>query len=128
MNWRAAPILITRDPERSIGFYLRLGFHLRGHTRTPGAQYLLLERDGVELHFTEVPADYIGGTDSAIYLHVDDAKALHASWSAAGLPERGCPRLVAPTAQSWGFLEGHLVDPDGHLIRFGSALPASHSR
>ncbi|MCZ8317902.1 MAG: bleomycin resistance protein [Lysobacteraceae bacterium] len=126
MSWRAAPILVTRDPENTIAFYLRLGFHLRGHTRTPGSQYLLLERDGVELHFTEVPADYVGGTDSAVYLHVDDAAALYAGWQVLGLPASGTPRLVAPSPQPWGHLEGHLVDPDGHLLRYGNPLPARH--
>ena len=125
MTWLAAPILITRDPDRSIAFYLKLGFHLRGHTRTPGAQYLIVQRDGIELHFTEVPSDYVGGTDSAVYLHVDDAFALHDSWLALGLPERGTPRLVAPQRQPWGHVEGHLLDPDGHLLRYGSPLPAT---
>lgn len=124
MTWRSSPILITRNPERTLAFYRALGFRLRGHNREPGAQYLLLEREGVDLHFTQVPGDYAGLTDTATYLHVDDAAAVHREWSSAlALPESGKPRLVAPQPQPWGYLEGHLVDPDGHLLRFGSPLP-----
>jgi len=35
----------------------------------------------------------------------------------------GVPRLLAPKVQPWGYMEGHLLDPDGHLLRYGSPLP-----
>ncbi len=123
MNRRAVPILISRDPERTIAFYLKLGFHLVHHTRTPGAEYLIFEDDGIELHFTQVPSDYATGSDSAVYLHVPDADALWQRWQHLNLPREGVPRAVAPKNMPWEMREGHLIDPDGHLLRFGSELP-----
>jgi len=40
-------------------------------------------------------------------------------------PDRGTPRLVAPQRQLKGHVEGHLLDPDGHLLRYDSPLPAT---
>jgi len=52
------------------------------------------------------------------------------TWLAAPIlitrdPDPGAPRLVAPQRQPWGHVEGHLPDPDGHLLRYGSPLPAT---
>ena len=123
MPWSATPILITRDPERSIAFYLRLGFALVAHTPPPEA-YLIFRREGLELHFTQVPADHPSGSDSAVYLRVPDVDALHREWQALDLPAQGTPCLAPPRDLPWRMREAHLVDPDGHLLRIGQPIAA----
>jgi len=81
-------------------------------------------RGTVELHFF-CHADLVPAESSAMcYVRVSDAAEWHRVFSAAGLPDRGIPRLTAPSVKPWGFLEFSLVDPDGTLIRIGQELRA----
>jgi hypothetical protein len=100
--------------------YEALGFDVRVH----GGDYATAARDGVRIHFREVPEAGAGGAAvvgerGAAYIGVDDADALHAEWRAAGVGETG--DLFDP---GFGVWEAAHTDPDGNLLRFGSPLPS----
>jgi hypothetical protein len=109
-----APILPTSDLDRLQEHYGRLGFAVRVHA----GGYATASRDGINLHFRCPPSGEAVPPGGAIYLGVDDAQALHAEWTAAGVGELG--PLWDP---GFGVSEAVHTDPDGNLLRFGSPLP-----
>lgn len=111
-----AAIFPVRDIVAAVAHYGALGFQVEHYAGD--AAYGFAERDGVHLHLAQVSdLDPLKNT-SAAYLYVDDARALCAEWFAAGAGGR----LHAPTDTDYGLCEGAHIDPDGNLIRFGSAL------
>lgn len=105
-----APIFPVRDLDTALEYYARLGFSTRAYE---GGGYGFATADGIELHLGTVPDDAGLGRASA-YLFVEDADALAALWSAAGV------EVHPPQDTEWGQHEGAIVDPDGNVIRFGS--------
>lgn len=110
---RATPNLPSRDFAATAAFYARLGFD--EVFRDDG--WMILARGALQLEFfphatLDPRANYAGSC-----LRVDDARALHAAFAAAGLPERGIPRLTPPVDEPWGFRMFALVDLDGNLLR-----------
>lgn len=105
------PCFSVHDVLRAVAHYQRLGFTTSYHDE----DYAFAHRDQltIRLALTEDPEIPSSG---ALYLHVDDADALASEWRAAGIP------LVGPDDFEYGKREGSHVDPDGNLIRFGSAL------
>ncbi|GLZ78837.1 hypothetical protein Afil01_36440 [Actinorhabdospora filicis] len=112
----AAPVLPVRDIDAAGAHYRALGFAVTAYDGE--AAYAFAERDGVHLHFSQVAALDPATSLVSVYLYVDDADALHAGWTATGLPGR----FVAPTDTDYGLREGAHVDPDGNLLRYGSPL------
>lgn len=113
---RVSPVFPVSDIDRAVNHYERLGFAVR---RYEGADpYAFAERDGIEIHLAQVNNLVPKRNMSAIYLYVDDAQALYDEWSAAEIEGR----LVAPSATSYGLLEGACLDADANLIRFGSGV------
>jgi hypothetical protein len=112
---RAIPILATTDVARALRHYRALGFEA---DTWEGGGYGFLSRDGVELHLGEV--DNLDPTINSVsvYLFVADADQLHAEWLAASVDGA----LQAPTDTDYGLREGHHIDPDGNVIRFGSPV------
>lgn len=104
------PILPSADFQRTMDFYRCLGFH--GEHRY--ADYLILQRDGQELHFflhaEPHPGDH---SHFACYIRVTDVNALFAEIRAAGLA------TDPPSDRPWGQREMELIDPDGTLLRIG---------
>lgn len=117
---KLSPILPTRDVAAAEAFWQRLGFET--DYRDPDS-YLLMSRDGAEIHFWLNPALDPARNDAGAYLRPSDIRALHAEWSALGLPGEGIPRYVALEDKPWGMAELALIDPDGNLIRAGQELP-----
>jgi uncharacterized protein (DUF952 family) len=111
----SSSILPSLDLNRTAGWYEQLGFVVGG--LYPG-EYLILNRDGFDLHFFFQTLLKPDENDHGAYFWVDDAFALHAEWLAAGVPGR----LVAPVRAEYGINEGAYVDPDGNLLRFGSFI------
>jgi hypothetical protein len=112
---RAAPILATADVARALRHYEALGFDVEGYE---GGGYGFLERDGLEIHIGQ-PEGFDPATNTAAcYLFVRDADALYDEWMRAGVEGR----FVAPFDTDYGLREGSHVDPDGNVVRFGSAL------
>lgn len=105
----ATPILASLDFDETIGFYGKLGFAVRA--RAP--DYLILQRDGVSLHFWACGERHIA-ENTAAYLYTADADALYADF--APHVKKG---LRAPETRPWGIREFSLLDCHGNLLRIG---------
>jgi catechol 2,3-dioxygenase-like lactoylglutathione lyase family enzyme len=116
---RLSPILPARDIAQTEGFWQRLGFH----TVYDDAEYLLMKREGAEVHFFHHPDLDPDRCDHGAYLRPTDIDALDAEWAALGLPSTGIPRLVRAEDKPWGTRELALLDLNGNLIRAGQELP-----
>ena len=112
---KLCPILPARDLAATEAFWQRLGFH----TEYLDAEYLLMKRDGAEVHFFAHPALDPAANDHGAYLRPADITALHAEWSALDLPATGIPRYHPLADKPWGMAELALIDLNGNLIRAG---------
>jgi DNA-binding MarR family transcriptional regulator/uncharacterized glyoxalase superfamily protein PhnB len=113
---RFCPIFPVHDVTAALAHYAALGFKTVAYEE--GADYGFANRDGVGLHLgTADPGNASNGPASA-YLYVRDAAALYEEWSRPGIAGHTHPAEPTP----WGMLEGSHTDPDGNVIRFGSAL------
>ena len=115
----AIPILPSRSVKDTLTFYRRLGFEGKIHSH---ADYAILTRGSVELHFFThrelVPAE----SSSMCYIRVSDVEAIFSAFAAAELPRKGIPRQDPLENKPWGLREFAIVDPDGNLIRIGQVL------
>jgi catechol 2,3-dioxygenase-like lactoylglutathione lyase family enzyme len=118
---KLCPIMPCRDIAATREFWSALGFVRTSYDDPP--EYLIMERDGAEVHFFLSPGhDPLKDAPSA-YLRLSDVDALDAEWAALGLPPEGIPRLMRAEDKPWGMRELALIDPDGNLIRAGQELP-----
>lgn len=111
MTSRTVPVWPSRDIDATADTYARLGFTV-GLRQVDPEPYLILRREDVELHFFCVPHLDPGHNHAMAYLEVDDADALHDTWSAAGLH-----RVTPVEDKPWGLREFAFVDDDGNLMR-----------
>ncbi|WP_118974802.1 bleomycin resistance protein [Taibaiella koreensis] len=112
------PKLPMRDKAATKAFYINgLGFRDIGATDYP--DYLLLEKDGLQIHFfahkTLDPLQNYG----QIYIRTNDIDTLYQHALDA--------RLRFPAGEQlqnkpWGQREFSLLDPDHNLLTFGQAL------
>jgi catechol 2,3-dioxygenase-like lactoylglutathione lyase family enzyme len=117
---KLSPILPARDMANAEAFWRRLGFET---VYLDPAEYLLMKREGAEVHFFADPSLDPALNDHGAYLRPSDIRALHAEWAALRLPESGIPRYVALEDKPWGMAELAVIDPDGNLVRAGQELP-----
>jgi catechol 2,3-dioxygenase-like lactoylglutathione lyase family enzyme len=122
---RVAPVLPVRDVARALARYRTLGFETRayveaGFSSEESPAYGYLRWDTVEIHVSGFSALDPKTTTSVCYLFVNDADALYAAWTAAGVEGRFRP----PIDTTYGKREFGYVDPDGNLLRVGSPLGA----
>jgi hypothetical protein len=106
----AIPILPSSDLARTAVFYAPAGF---GEVERHDG-YLLLQNDGVELHF----AHHDTVTPGTCFVHVTDAMKL---WKQ--LRHLGNEGVGQIADQDYGLREFTLTDPDGNQVRFGSPRP-----
>jgi catechol 2,3-dioxygenase-like lactoylglutathione lyase family enzyme len=116
---KLSPILPACDIAQTEAFWQRLGFH----SVYADAEYLLLKREGAEVHFFHHAALDPATCDHGAYLRPSDVNALDAEWADLGLPSAGIPRLVRAEDKPWGMRELVLLDVNGNLIRAGQELP-----
>jgi catechol 2,3-dioxygenase-like lactoylglutathione lyase family enzyme len=112
-----APVLVARDVDVALERFRKLGFSVRAYGEKPSIYGFVCYGPG-DLHvarFAEL--DPLANT-SACYLYVDDADAVFAAWSSAGVEGRFHP----PSDTEYGLREMAYVDPDGNLFRVGSRL------
>ena len=123
---RAVPILPSRDLRETLGFYERLGFENRG-APPEDWDYLIIGRDGAELHFIGAPDTDPLRSASSCFLFVDDADALYDEWLTTGVRHEASTgsRLERPVDTAYGMREFALVDSSGNLVRVGSPLAAA---
>ncbi len=117
---KLCPVLPTRDIAAAEAFWARLGFFT---VYRQDAQYLLMKREGAEVHFFHHPKLDPAANDDGAYLRPSDIRALSAEWAALGLPAKDIPCFEPVQDKPWGMAELALVDPDGNLIRAGQELP-----
>ena len=119
------PMLAVADVERTIGFYCgMLGFTcvntfgLVGYG-SPKPGWCHLKRDGVGLMFSSHLKDDEPGVPpgeksfQVYYFYPDDIRALHAEWSAGGVP------VTDLRVTGYGMREFEIRDPDGYWLWFG---------
>lgn len=115
---KMCPILPSRNIGASESFYARLGFRTAFRNET----YLLMGRDGAEVHFFLHEKHRPEASDHAAYMRPADIDALSAEFGRLGLPPRGIPRFEPVETQPWRMREFAIVDPDGNLIRAGQEV------
>lgn len=109
----------SRDFAATCAFYEPLGF--RVIWCEPGV-YLILRKDGAELHFTPAPDDLDPATSTqSAYVRVLNAALFARQAQDVALPGSGLPRFVNMLRRPWGMLEAHSVDPDGNLVIYGAS-------
>ena len=119
----AVPILPSRNLDETLAFYERLGFRNRGAPPDEW-NYLIIGRDGGELHFIDAPTVDPLTTDAGCYVRVTDADALFEEWQQIGVAEDSATgsRLIPPSDTEYGMREFAVVDQSGNLVRIGSPL------
>ena len=115
------PIFPSSDLHATARFYAGFGFAQIAIYEREG--YLILKRDGLEIHFFRSPNHVPERSEAAAYLRTADVDTLAAPIAEIGLPEKGIPRFAPPENKPWGMREADIVDPDGNLLRFGEDLP-----
>jgi catechol 2,3-dioxygenase-like lactoylglutathione lyase family enzyme len=102
------PVLASLNLSETLHFYRdRLGF-------VPSLvmdHYLIVQRDGCELHFWACSERHIAENTSC-YVR-GDTEALHTDFAARGLA------VAPPVVQPWGMKEMAVIDPHGNLLKFG---------
>jgi len=106
------PVLASLDINQSAAFYTeQLGFIKELQTDN----YLIVSRDGAEIHFWFCNERHIAENTSC-YVRVANAQAFYEEFRALGLD------LQAPEVRDWGMKELYLVDPHGNLLKFGEEI------
>lgn len=115
---KLSPILPSRDITATEAFWTQLGFL----TVYRDDRYLLLRREGAEVHFWLNPDLDPARNDAGAYLRPSDVNLLDSEWGKLGLPGAGIPRLDRVEDKPWGMRELAVVDVDGNLIRAGQEM------
>ncbi|MEM1429006.1 MAG: VOC family protein [Pseudomonadota bacterium] len=120
----ACPLMPSRDLAETARFYAGLGFE--AVNRYAEERYLIVAREGVELHFFDAEGRAPDQSGSGAYLRTGDAAGWSAAVAALGLPGTGVPRFSAVEDKPWGMREFSVVDPDGNLLRVGQDMDKPH--
>ena len=104
------PCFEVAEVGRAVAHYQLLGFTISYHDEN----YAFAHRDNLTIHLAHSEQPTTG--PAALYIHVDDADRLAEDWRAAGV------NVIGPDDYDYGKREGSHRDPDGNLLRFGSAL------
>jgi catechol 2,3-dioxygenase-like lactoylglutathione lyase family enzyme len=109
---RAIPVLASLQIRESRDFYLdALGFSLIYED----ANYLIVRRDEMELHFW-LATDRTHPENTSCYIRGGQVVALYDEYKA-----RNVPRLSPFAVRRWDMKEFYIHDPHGNLLRFGCA-------
>ncbi|MDX8355753.1 VOC family protein [Cognatiyoonia sp. IB215182] len=112
------PIFPSADFGRTSAFYGDLGFTEVARFEENG--YLILVRDGVEIHFFSTQGhEAAEDSDHAAFVRVENANALSLELEALNLADHGVPRFTRAEGKPWGVCELEIVDPDNNLLRMG---------
>lgn len=111
-----SPVFPVKDLQRALDHYRSLGFSVRPYH---DGGYGFADRDGIGLHLSLKTDHEPQAGPGEAYLYVEDADALAAEWSRAGVGGRTLKVRKTP----YGYREGVHVDPDDNVIRFGSLNP-----
>ena len=107
----SVPVLASLDLDETTAFYQQhLGFKPRLRT----CDYLIVARDGCEIHFWHCDERHIAENTSC-YLR-GDTTGLHDDFTSRGL------KLAPPAVRPWGMRELYVIDPHGNLLKFGEPV------
>ncbi|RYX83398.1 VOC family protein [bacterium] len=112
------PKLPMRDKIATRDFYVnKLGFKELGNTDHD--QYLMLEKDNLQIHFFEFKELDLNENYGQIYIRTNDINNLYQS-----LLDNKTDIHPNGTLQTkpWGQREFALLDPDNNLLTFGQAI------
>jgi hypothetical protein len=115
MSAPVALILKSADVARTIDWYQRVGFELRGvYPESGEPTWCELSRDGVVIQFLggETPWPETPGLTGTIYFYPESVEALHEEIKTHTQPAWG------PEVREWGNREMGLQDPDGYFLTF----------
>lgn len=105
------PVLPSLDISETLSFYRdQLGFRTLVYETQ---DYLILRRDGMELHFW-LTDDRGLCEKTSVYLRGGGIADLHREFAA-----RGVDRLSEMAVRPWNMEEFYIHDPHGNLLRFG---------
>jgi catechol 2,3-dioxygenase-like lactoylglutathione lyase family enzyme len=123
MTDHATPNLPSREFDATSRFYAALGF--TESWRDPG--WMILRRGTIQLEFFAFPDLDPARSSFSCCLRLDNLDAFYADCKAAGIAETdtGWPRLRPPGLEGWGGRVGHVVDPDGTLLRIIENSPSA---
>lgn len=105
------PVLPSLNFGRTSEYFQKLGFSAHFYDDT----YLIVKRDGAEIHFWKCNDESIPKSSSC-YLRCQDIDSLHTELSALAI------KISPLQDQPWGMREFHLIDPCGNLLKFGQIL------
>ncbi|MEM1151479.1 MAG: VOC family protein [Pseudomonadota bacterium] len=116
---QVCPILPSRDLTATKDFYESWGFT----AWYDDGNYLLMNRDQVEIHFFRYPDHVPAQSDHGAYVRPKDVDAISDELAQLNLPsDKGFPRFSAAEDKPWGMREATLWDPDGNLLRIGQEV------
>jgi hypothetical protein len=110
----AVPVLPTADLSQATSFHGRLGFQVLHQD----AEYVIVKRDGVELHVWLCP-DQSLAENSSCRIQVTGIEALYQEYQLKGLLASNAALRDTP----WGTKEFVVFDPDRVLITFVERIP-----
>lgn len=115
MTDHATPNLPSRDYEKTIQFYSKLGFETGWHDKN----WLIMHRGGLSLEFFCDPDVDPARSSFGCCLRLDDLQAFYEVCKDAGVSEQSTcwPRVHSPKLEHSGMTIGYLVDLDGTLLR-----------
>ncbi|CAD5250571.1 MULTISPECIES: VOC family protein [unclassified Imperialibacter] len=110
------PKLPFINKQETVNFYVnQLGFTLRSDY----GDYLIMDKDGVELHFFSFPTIVPAKSDFMIYVRVDsDIESLFEKCRQGSSAVKIISRLES---KPWGQKEFAIADPNGTCLTFGEA-------
>ena len=112
------PKLPMRSKAATKDFYInKLGFKNVGNVEYDG--YLMLEKDGIEIHFFEFKEIDPKENYSGVYIRTDDIEDLYKSFVA---DKKNIHPNGALASKPWGQKEFALLDPDNNLLTFGQDI------
>ena len=113
------PVIPVVNLVAALERYRRLGFEVRAYRHDTGYGYA--DRGKVSLLLSEWDQQDPTRTGSVVYIHVSDADAVRAEWTASGVEGR----FGEVQETEYEMREFAYVDPDGTLHRVGSRLDKS---
>ena len=109
---RTVPVLASLNLDESVAFYTeRLGFVLMAQL----ADYVIVGRDGCELHFYACD-DPLIAQNTSCYVRTPSTEALYLEFISRGAD------VKPPEDRPWGMKELYVIDPHGNLLKFGEQM------
>ena len=112
------PKLPMRSKATTKDFYInKLGFKNVGNVEYD--EYLMVEKDGIEIHFFKFKEIDPKENYSGVYIRTDNIEDLYKSFVADRINIHPNGALAS---KPWGQKEFALLDPDNNLLTFGQGI------